>query len=494
MNFRSNFGRRDFRPQTRGDIAEALSKPAALQIVAPQSPRPVELLDGMTFDNGSTITVEDVKLHELLVSAAYQSDIGMTRDMHAVPMQHVLRFLGEHARRDAVKASLTRLRSNSVSFSARGTHYEQVPLLVSWLSRSGDEDTIHFELPQPLRIMMSDQREYAYLELAAMPRMRSECSVRLYKRCVAAIRSSGRKWMPGEDNTVVIEYSLSDLAMMLQFPRMKDDKVHGGKFRERVLSYLESDFADVRAFDFAIETITAPSRGNPIAAVKITLGLRAPTHHAIRAVYDGPLKSGGIDQKDLTVRSDIWLKAANSFGRLSPKGWFGLWTAAVHEMISGTALSDGCQTRIYRGDSLRSKIDVEGIDAAAWGFAAEEADRPDLLAANEREEIVAVAEQERRGRAWPKPEAAEPTFDSCSFIRLRADAALKVRQVEDLVIDAVERHAYSGGEVLKTIRIEWQVGEHTDFMDVHRFMIESDLHEVLKKVDRYIDVTAEYVA
>lgn len=37
--------RRNFQPKNRGDITKALAQPTALTVIAPESPRPLELLD-----------------------------------------------------------------------------------------------------------------------------------------------------------------------------------------------------------------------------------------------------------------------------------------------------------------------------------------------------------------------------------------------------------------------------------------------------------------
>ena len=72
-----NFHRRNFRPVNRGDIVKALDKPAALRVVAPESPRPLELLLGVTYDRESTLTADDATLHELLLTVALHADAAL---------------------------------------------------------------------------------------------------------------------------------------------------------------------------------------------------------------------------------------------------------------------------------------------------------------------------------------------------------------------------------------------------------------------------------
>lgn len=509
-----HFHRRNFVPRNRGDISKSLDAPNALTVVAPESPRPLELLQGVTFDKASTITADDAALHELLITVALGADIALTSETHVVPMKHLIRFLGTEARRDAVKESLGRLLRNTVSFGA----YEQVPLLVSWISHTDSDDMVHFSLPAPLKSVLTQKDEYAYIEVGALPAMRSKFVARLYKALVAELKATGRRWIANGDNKVIIAATVEQVADWVCFPRETDGRVRGGKLKERVIDIAVDQFKDVQAFSLAIVAEPAKTRGNPILKVRFELTLNPPSHHMHRAIYDadGIRQFGGVDAPEFRVRQDIWLKAAGhfvaAFPDLSHKVLFGLWAASLQEMLTDQPLTDGYATRRYRGDKLRQEIAQRGADAAAWAWAMEEADKPDLVlrCKQERKEIAAAGESARRVRVWgddAKPvEVAAPAvvaevapvpetvgFDECSEIWISLDDTLSMQTIDDLVLEDIDRYRDWRGDSTKTIKVRWWIRGNMDFMDFRKAASADDIETIISRIGTYIE-RVEYVA
>jgi hypothetical protein len=510
-----NFHRRNFQPTNRGDITKALDKPAALTVVAPESPRPLELLLGVTYDRESTLTADDAALHELLMTVALHGDAQLENETHAVPMRHILRYLGAEARRDTVKAGLARLLRNTVSFGA----YEQVPLLVSWLERADADELVHFTLPAPIRNALTAKSEYAYVEIAALPAMRSKHVARLYKALVAELKATGRQWVKGGSNTVTITASVDQIAEWVSFPREKDGTVRPGKLKERVLDIAVAQFKDVQAFGLKVVPVVAKTRGNPIVDVRFELALNAPSHHQIRATYDasGIRQFGGVDAPEYRVRQDVWLKASGhfvaQFPDLSHSVLFGLWTASLKEMLDEKPLSDGYSTRRFRGERLRQEIAKRGADEVAWQWAMEEADNPDLvlLTKQERKEVAAVGESARRERVWgdeAKPvspavpvaveevPAAPSTvcFEDCSAIWIDVDSTLSMKTIEDMVLDPIEAYRDWRGDKQRKIRVRWWIRGAYDFHDFTRWSpSKDDIETLVIRLNKFID-TVEYVA
>jgi hypothetical protein len=508
-----NFVSRSFQPGNRGDIAKALAKPTALTVIAPESPRPLELLLGVTYDRESTLTADDGVLHELLMTAAIRDDAALEKETHAVPMRHILRLLGPEARRDAVKDSLSRLLKNTVSFGA----FEQVPLLVSWIERAEADDLVHFTLPAPIKTALVTKTDYAYIEIAALPAMRSKFVARLYKALVAELKVTGRQWIKGGDNKLTITATVDQVVAWVCFPREKDGSVRPGKLKERVLDVAVAQFKDVQAFSLEVVPVVARTRGNPITEVRFELTLNPPSHHQIRAIYDasGIKQFGGIDAPVFRVRQEIWLKASNhfiaQFPDLAHGVLFGLWTACLQEMLDEKPLSDGYATRRYRGERLHQEIAKRGADQTAWAWAMEEAENPDLVlrSKQERKDIAAVGEAARRERVWgdnakpltaaapfvdEAPQDPDPvSFEDCSEIRFSLDDKLSMQTIDDMVLEEIDRYREWRGDQQKTIKVRWWINGDYQDMDFKKWSPSSDDIETLKiRLNRYID-KVEYV-
>lgn len=248
-------------PATRGTITEAIAS-NSLTKIAPESPRPLEMLDAVEITSADVLTADDAALHELLLSAAYEADKGMSNEFTSLPVATALKFLGDHARRDALKISMRRLMSTTVSYGKKKTRrFENVPLLFSWLESTEKEDIIRYSLPEPIRILMREMPAYAYLELAPISQMKSKYSVRLYR--IFAVAAAREKWVPGGENKVIVAATLEDLYKWTGFP-LDNGTMSFGKFRQRVLKDLTSELSTVRRFSLRIDEIRKEARGRPL--------------------------------------------------------------------------------------------------------------------------------------------------------------------------------------------------------------------------------------
>lgn len=472
-----------FAPSPQGSLEKALGKHGQLNKVAPASPRPVDLLGSLIVNGGTNMTADDAALHELLISSAYESDRDMNRETATIPMSYALRYLGADARREHIKASLSRLRQTTISFRHDGVGYEDVPLLVHWMRTTDTTDDIVYQLPEPLRVVMSDRARYAYIELAALPAMSSTYSSRLYRRLVAAVAESGKRWQAGEDNAVVVEATPDDLASWVSFPRDRDGRVHVGKLRERVLAGLQKDFASVTAFGFSMTTHVGSGRGRPLERIAFRLELAAPSRFKTRITYtpEDMRFVGGGDRKDLRVKSSVWTIAQQKFpfaGRksMNHKDWYEMWLAAIEEMESGVPLTRESEMRVFRGEGLRTKIDLLGADEAAWGFCAEETDSPDISLRDDLRELGTAGRIARKIRTGePGSDGAEKTarvehvdrsvdvveaaseeqtcisFNEASEIHLTVDPALTAQEQDDMVFGPLSEFEFFGRDRKKIV-------------------------------------------
>ncbi|MBY5318219.1 RepB family plasmid replication initiator protein [Rhizobium leguminosarum] len=491
-----------FAPAPQGSLEKALGKPGQLTKIAPASPRPIELLGSLTVNGGTAMTADDAALHELLISSAYESDRGMNSETATIPMSYVLRYLGADARRAHVKASLSRLRQTTVSFRHDGVGYEDVPLLVHWMRTTETTDDIVFQLPEPLRLVMSDRARYAYIELAALPAMSSTYSSRLYRRLVAAIAESGKQWIIDGDNVVTVGATPDEVADWVSFPRSRDGSLHVGKLRERVLSGLTKDFAAVRSFSFSMTTHAAASRGRPLERITFRMELAAPSRFMTRQPFEkgALLYVGGTDVAGLAVESLVWAKASKQFYHpdrepLTYKDWWELWLAAISEMETGVPLSRGIDERVYRGESLREKIASIGPEEAAWRFCEEEAAEPDLSLHNIRG-LGEVGRAAREVRLNPVSEKSV-TFEAAREVVLTVSPDLDATSQMQLVFKPITDHDWSrrgSSAVTKTLRVRFLDDGQADEWDQPWLMTEDDVVSLMSKIGPHLVGKQEYVA
>lgn len=377
---------RFIQPEPRGSISESIST-RSLTKIAPESPRPLEMLDAVEITSADILTADDAALHELLISAAYEADKDMSNEFTSLPVSTALKFLGEHARRDALKISMRRLMSTTVSYGSMKTRrFENVPLLFSWLESTEKEDIIRYSLPEPIRILMREMPAYAYLELAPISQMKSKYSVRLYR--VLAAAAAREKWTPGGNNRVTVSATLENLYQWTGFA-LDNGTMNFGKFRQRVLTDLDKELSTVRRFGLRIEEIRKEVRGRPLERVDFHLNLRAPSHHMTRATFEpgehNKRHVGGVDASEYRVNSNIWIKAQNEFWSTQKRQhdvYFAAWQVALSEALDEAPVSPGYTRREYRGQRLLNAIATLGADEAAFKFCAEEVANPDILENN----------------------------------------------------------------------------------------------------------------
>ena len=424
--------RKNFMPQPRGGLNRSLAE-KTVATIAPESPRPAPLLDSIKISGEDKLTANDVALHELLLSWAYDVDSKLRKagkplpETHTIPVNLVLRYLGPTARRDALNASLRRLAATTITFGSKANFHEYVPLLVSWCHTDAENDVIAFSFPPPIRDAMRTKQRYAYLELVPLAQMKSRYSIRLYKRL--ALEASKHKWSPAGGNLITLSGTPAEVAAWAGF-QPENGMVTVSKLRARALKFVETDFAALRAFSVSFREIYGTGRGRPVERFEFRLHLKAPSHCLVSAQFQpGEHQKkgvGGMDIPEYQVHSHIWQKAQSQFGKAVPEKFtthyyfFQAWLLALEEAISGDAWSPAYERRSYRGQRLMVAIENSGPNEAAWQFCCEEAANPDFI-----EDLAFLYEQSSRLKkarneriaaflsaqnAPPSPEDAYPSY------------------------------------------------------------------------------------
>jgi len=501
--------KRHFQPASRGDLSTALKSRKSLAIVAPQSPRPLEMLAGISVVKGADkLTSSDLALHELLISKAYEGDRSMSSTSYEIPLAACLRFLWSDARETDVIASLRRMEQVRLSFDGNeGRSFEGVQMLTSWTASRGTERAIGYQFPDPFHSLMRTMPSYGYIELAAIGQgsMRSKYSQMLYKRLAHEV--SLRKWGEGRDNTFTLEFTPAELADLVGFTA--PTKSLFSKLQERVISRLPMDFLGVRKFDLRIayDGRPAPARGQgkSTSFIQLHVKIHPDTHHTVRS-DTRPLQAlghqiGKPDCPRFRISSVFWLKVANTFKTLGLTHFTAHWTwlVALDEALEETPLTAGCEQRRYRGKELLAAIDANGAEAAAWCFFAEEAERgADLcnslhmmkrLPQADRNRLKRIEEKNRTTERKTKrasdakpganleappanaavPHQTHPTFEQCTHIDLEIDPAATTTDLDDVIYDHLDKIVWNGSRK-KALRAYFQlpgsigVRQHFEFM------------------------------
>lgn len=424
--------RNDFMPQPRGDLSTSLEE-KTLTKVAPESPRPAPLLDSVKISGEDKLTANDVALHELLLSWEYEVEAELRKaqkplpETHTIPVSRVLRYLGATSRRDALNASLRRLAQTFITFGSKTSLHENVPLLVSWCQTDAESNVVAFSFPPPIRDVMRAKQRYAYLELVPLAQMKSRYSIRLYKRL--ALEASKHKWSPAGDNPVTLFATPAEVAQWAGF-QPESGTVTTSKLRDRVLKFIATDFAGLRAFSVSFREIYGSGRGRPVERFEFRLHLKAPSHHLASAQFERgehKLKGvGGMDAPKYQVNSHIWQMAGSRFCKAVPEKitthyhFFQAWLLALEEALTKDAWSPAYHRRSYRGQRLLATIEKLGPNEAAWQFCCEEAADPDFIVDQlfllEQDERLKKARNDRiaaylsKQNAPASPEDAYPSY------------------------------------------------------------------------------------
>lgn len=509
-----------FQPAARGSISEALAKKGAIAVVAPQSPRPSEMLSRVIIDNGEVdLSSGDLALHELLIAKAYESDRDMQASSYEIPVAECLRFLGPEARRDAILSSLHKMASIRLSFSGEdGRTFEGVQMLTAWRVSQNSETSIGYQFPDPIRWLMRHMPTYGYIELAAIAQgtMRSKYSHMLYKH--VAFEVARRPWKEGDSNVFSLSFTPEELADIVGFPRIKG-AVPFGKLHERVISKILADFAGVRKFDLSItyDGDTAPKKGRTVNTVELSIKIHPDTHHIVRGdtrLSTKGAKIGAPDAPRYRINSVFWLRIPRKFRSLGLAHFTASasWFVALSEAIDERPLTSEYDRRQYRGRNLLAAIDANGVEAAAWGFFAEETELgADICNSVHVAKHLPRADKARLARltkskkskpsssarplkkeavqAPSKPANDEASFENCTHVYVDIDEAASTAELDDFVYKPLNQIAWNGTRRI-TLRAYYTV-PGTNVRQCFDFRIapetEDELHLALRKVGKWID-------
>ncbi|MEY9198416.1 hypothetical protein ABIA16_003532 [Sinorhizobium fredii] len=413
--------RQHFKPSARGRLQSITETPHLVRDLAPESPRPVEMLQGVKVESDLTLTAFDHGVYEYLQSWSYEHDKQMDERAYRLPMSTLRRFLGPHTKSDEVEASLKKLSSVYLSYTLKGgPRYIGVQMIVGWTELKGDDKLVAWQWPEPIREIMRDMgvSRYAHIELVPLTTdgMSSRYSAPLYKWL--AFEAAQHKWVAGEANTFEVRIKPERLASEVDFPIDENGKFNVGKLTKFVTETFIADMKNVRRFSVVAKPDYGVVRGRKIVSYIFKITLKPPSMHHVRVRYDkAEFRRGGKDDPHYRVRSDLWLRASKAFSvEGSPMHglvhWkiFELWLVALQEALDNKGLTEGFSTREYRGESLLMTIEAEGADFAAWGFLSEEVIDPDLIdhlqmiPGRKARLIKSLAENGRRDRVGWKTE------------------------------------------------------------------------------------------
>ncbi|WP_288430154.1 hypothetical protein [uncultured Agrobacterium sp.] len=383
--------------------------------LAPESPRPQSMLQGVKIESDHLLTSFDYGVYEYLQSWSYERDKTMEQRAYNIPLATLRRFLGPYAKSKDILESLEKLSNVKMSYTlADGCRIVGVPMLTKWEKVKGEDAVVGWQWPEPIREMMRDLGvgRYAHIELVPMTTdgMSSRWSPPLYKW--VAFEASQKKWKPGQANTFELLIEPGKLVSEIGFPEDENGKYNIGKLTKFATETFIKDVARVRKFSVAVKPEYEAVRGRKISAYRFTVTINPPSMHNVRVRYDKTqLRRGVVDDSQYQVRSDIWLKADKAFGvegspmhGLAYWKYTSLWLVALQEALDNKGLTPGFDTRPYRGESLLMAIEAEGPNFACWGFLSEEVADPDLLAhlnmlpRHLRSSIANDAENGRRDR------------------------------------------------------------------------------------------------
>ncbi|BDA82497.1 hypothetical protein Sa4125_00390 [Aureimonas sp. SA4125] len=528
-----------FAPASRGALVEAFADGGSFDRVAPETPRPAEMLETVTVSGGASLTAQDLALHEFLVASAYEAALAASeagdafrivgREMR-IPMRWILRFLGPSVRRTHVLKSLAALRSTTVSYGlSGGRRYTDVPMLVGWAEEdaSAGSDVVAYSLPSPVWHLMAVQPRYAYLELAALAGMGTRYGIYLYRRL--ALRTNLEKWTLDE-TPLRIELTPEDAASWI-----------GYEARPIVASRLTTtlkravqDMGSVRRFQVEwCDPVTKPGRGAPVARYALSVTLRPPGRHEVQPVFvDRAIVPvvGGMDVPEYQVSDVVWRKIDALARRQRvfahhayvPDAWF----VALQEALVGTPVTNDFGKREYRGHALMEAIRKLTADEAAYRWAVEELRNPDLILLSEavgsdraaeltREAKRARFERvndrrfgvDRKKRHRPERRTLEVQADRAKRAREERAAERRRRWPEanviylemsrpddpDREVARLRRHRWSG-DTLRLLRIRYSVGPEFVMHEVGGVPATLDDVEAFLTGDDRTAWTAHYVA
>lgn len=531
------FGDGPFRPNTRGDISSALKTSSSLSLVSPQSPRPAEMLAGYVFDStGVDLSASDLAFNDLLISKAYEADPSMQCSSYEIPLAECLRFLGQDFRLSDVTASLRRMEKVRLSFNGTdGRDYKDVQMLTTWQAIRGAERTVSigYQFADPIKALMRHMPRYGFVELAALGEgnMTSKYSNAVYK--FLANEVAKRPWKSDADNNFVTPLSPEALADLVGFPRV-DGIVQFAKLRERVISKIEDDLSAVRKFDVSItfdgKQTPARGRGKAVEQIEFNVTVNADYHrttsgkrHMQPEVMEAlkNVRFGAPDAPELRLDSSFWTRVVRKFKNLilMENTVHYVWIVALQEAIDLSPLSEGYQSRRFRGPKLLEAIAQRGVAEAAWQFFAEEsAAGPDLVRHTRLSEVLPKAKRAQLERfraskanaaaatvaiepqvretpihvaepSGPKPGAEVVPFEQCTHVELTVKDVSTTTFELDVLAKVKNIFWFNGPR--RTLRFRYLSGGGYATLDLPIMLeLEQDLLDELRicKADRFIEM------
>jgi hypothetical protein len=117
--------RKSFRPSTRGSLAAIAKTPATFKNLAPESPRPADLLLGIRAEDGVTLSAFDVACWEMILSWTYDIDPLMVAPAYRMPTASLRRFLGEYVKREEVVTSFNKISTVRLMFGSSTRFFQR---------------------------------------------------------------------------------------------------------------------------------------------------------------------------------------------------------------------------------------------------------------------------------------------------------------------------------------------------------------------------------
>lgn len=399
--------RKRFMPQNRGNLTEAVAENKLSQ-VAPSSPRSSGMLNVKI--NGRNLTAADLALYEMLLANAYGDDEEMQAKLFSIPVADVQNFIKQMSLRASLSDSLKRLASATAEFRTGRHTFENSSLIVSWIETDDEDQTdkIQYSFTKPIRTLMSKFKSYAYIELIALSKMKSKYSSQLYKKF--ALQVAQKEWQPNESNEYTLTGTPDEIA---EWAGLDDPNFSLSNLNARVLSFLDDDFKNVRAFSVRMHQHRKSGRGRTVERIDFILTVKPPSHFSKHVSFKKgahkKLSIGAPDDPKYRVNSYIWEKVAKAFFHKEAKrlksadadelmarpakirstvDYSAAYFYAINEALTNDPISPIYNTGKFRGQRLLKAIQELGPDEAAWQFCHEEFEKQDILSFLENNDVA----------------------------------------------------------------------------------------------------------
>ena len=453
--------RAPFVPKARGALSEALTSVEDFLTVAPSIPRSVAWLRDRTLAKTNGVTARDISLFEALIALTAtgeetEASIRTARLCSVASALTVLSAGGHDAQPRELVAALGRLFSRKPKPLKRGAMFD-------------------FHIPPWAVPLQQHGSRYAHVDLSVLVRFRRRSSSLLYREVLAHVAAERIRYEPGMV-PFVMEYSPEDLAAVLGMPEPAPGaSLHVGQLQIRYFAPAVEEIAEhVRAFEIVSVSTEHETRrragavvtgddgsalqARAVASIALTIRLCPPerfdavptrllSEEAFASIRERRDASPYAVKPETIVRLGSSLPSARlrhrKTGRAHPllqsemRGCHDLWLAAIHEALTGEAITPAFDTGAHRGQRLLDAIVLDGADKVFWAFSHAEAANPDIGPAiaeryQFKQEIekarklrlkasITAAAQERRralrearadGMAPPKPDKKRVTVSS----------------------------------------------------------------------------------